>query len=178
MRITEGNFVSQIMLGNEEAMAYIIQQYGWVIKTVVRKHLYQMLSYEEDCMNDILLVVWQQIDRFNPEMNSFKNWLAGVSKYTALNYLRKYKKELEQDSLELVELVTSDTTHEELIKEELSKEFEDMLNCIKEKDRELFVRLYIQEQSLDEVSQTMGLKKDVIYNRVSRAKNKIRKLFG
>lgn len=177
MRITEDNFVSQMLLGNEEAMAYVIQQYGWVLKTIVKKHLYQLPNYEEDCMNEILLAVWQHIDRFNPEVSSFKNWLAGVSKYTALNYVRKYRKELTQQSLEDVDLQTEDTSYEAVVKDEMGKEFVDMLACLKEKDRELFMRLYVQEQSIDQVSISMGMERDVIYNRVSRAKSKLRKLF-
>lgn len=178
MRITEDNFVSQIVRGNEEAIEYVIQQYGWIIKTIVKKHLYQIPSYEEECMNDILLAVWQHIDRFNPEVNTFKNWLAGVAKYTALNYVRKHKRELDQQSIEDTHLQIGDIAYEALVKDEISKDFEEILTHIKEKDRQLFVKLYVQEQSMDEISKTMGMQKDVIYNRVSRAKNKLKKLFG
>ncbi|MGL4736290.1 MAG: sigma-70 family RNA polymerase sigma factor [Cellulosilyticaceae bacterium] len=178
MRITEENFVSQILLGNEEGIAYVVEHYGWVMKTITRKHLYQLPHYEEDCINDILLAVWQHIDRFNPQVNSFKNWLAGVSKYTALNYVRKYKRELDQQAIETVDLATGDIAYEEVVKEEISKDFDELLGCIKEKDKELFIRLYVQEQPIDEISKTMNMKKDVIYNRISRAKSKLRKLFN
>lgn len=178
MRITEENFVSQMLVGNETAIAYVIEQYGWIMKTIVRKHLYQIPHYEEDCINDILLAVWQHIGRFNPELNSFRNWLAGVSKFTALNYVRKYKREIEQEPIEALNLETSDVAYEEVVRNQLSKELQDMLDCIKEKDQELFIKLYVENHTVDEVAEEMGIKKDVIYNRLSRAKNKIRKLFG
>ena len=48
----------------------------------------------------------------------------------------------------------------------------------KAEDRELFMKLYVDEMEPEEVSRQTGMKKDVIYNRVSRGKRKIRKLFS
>ena len=66
----------------------------------------------------------------------------------------------------------------ELLEEELSEETESMLNCLKPRDRELFQRLFLEEQDIDTVSSETGMKKEVIYNRVSRGKKKLRKLFS
>lgn len=177
MRITEENFVSEMIAGNEKTIAYVIEHYGWIIKSVVTKHLYYLSHYQEDCMNDILLAVWQHIDRFKPDLNSFKNWLAGVSKYTALNYVRKYKRELEQEPLEAADLATGDITYEENVKDEVSIYFKQILEYMKKEDQELFISLYIKEQSVQEISQATGMKKEVIYNRLSRAKSKVKKPF-
>jgi RNA polymerase sigma-70 factor (ECF subfamily) len=64
-----------------------------------------------------------------------------------------------------------------MLEQELSEETEAMLNCLKPQDRELFQRLFLEEQDVDTVSRETGMKKEVIYNRVSRGKKKIRKLF-
>ena len=178
MRITEENFVSRLRAKDEQAMTYVIETYGWIIKTVIKKHLYNFTHYEEECINDILLAVWQHSERFNPDKSTFKNWLAGVSKYTALNYVRKYKHEKEQLAIEEAVLEESDLTYETAVKDELSKDFEALLGTMKEKDRELFIKLYIEEHSIAEISRTTGMSREVIYNRLSRAKNKIRKLFS
>ena len=39
MKINEENFISQAKKKNERALDYIIEQYGWVIKTVIQKQL-------------------------------------------------------------------------------------------------------------------------------------------
>ena len=54
----------------------------------------------------------------------------------------------------------------------------DMLNCLKEKDKDLFYKLYVEEKEISDVSSETGLKKDVIYNRLSRGKKKIQKIFN
>lgn len=65
-----------------------------------------------------------------------------------------------------------------IIEEELSEEMEEMLSCLSPEDRELFMKLYVEEMEPEEVSRQTGMKKDVIYNRVSRGRRKIRKLFS
>ena len=54
---------------------------------------------------------------------------------------------------------------------------EGMLSCLNEKDRILFWKLYVEEEPMEEVSRETGLKKEVIYNRLSRGKRRIRKQY-
>ena len=39
------------------------------------------------------------------------------------------------------------------------------------------MKLYVEEKNIDDISSETGLKREVIYNRISRGKNKIRSLF-
>lgn len=177
MRITEENFIEQLKLGNEKALEYILQTYGWIIKTVVKKHLYNLEIYQEECINDILMGIWTHIDRFDPTKSTFKNWVAGIAKYKALNYVRKYLKDLEQENIEDIELSHEDNSYKQMVQNELDENITKMLECLKPRDRELFIKIYVEEQDLDQVSAEMGVKRDVIYNRVSRGKKKIQQLF-
>ncbi len=52
-----------------------------------------------------------------------------------------------------------------------------MLNCLNEQDRDLFYKLYVEEIEVNKISEETGMKRDAIYNRVSRAKKKIRGIF-
>ena len=162
MKINEDNFITRLKAKDERALEYVIDAYGWVIKSVIRKHLYHMKPCQEECMNDVLMAIWDNIQYYDPGKSSFQNWIAGIARYKSVDYLRRYLKELNYQSLE----------------EELSEETESMLNCLKPKDRELFERLFLEEQDIDTVSSETGMKKEVIYNRVSRGKKKLRKLFS
>lgn len=66
---------------------------------------------------------------------------------------------------------------ERLIDQELSDELEKMLRCLKPLDRQLFLKLYVEEKSVSQVSQETGMESSVIYNRISRGRKKIRKNF-
>lgn len=59
---------------------------------IVCKYLGMLKSYEEECVNDVLLVVWYYIDCFDLEKNMFKNWVVVVVKYKVIDYQCKYIK--------------------------------------------------------------------------------------
>lgn len=92
MKINEENFVLHIKLKDEEALRYAIERYGGLVKSVVRKHLYpdaQMMFFEE-CVSDVFLGVWSNIDSYDAEKNTIKNWIAAIARFKAIDYGRKY----------------------------------------------------------------------------------------
>uniref|UniRef100_UPI0039047390 sigma factor n=1 Tax=Gudongella sp. SC589 TaxID=3385990 RepID=UPI0039047390 len=93
MRITEDNFIQEIKKRNEKALEYVIENYGWILKTVLKKHLFYLQDYYDECMNDCLLAVWENINNYNPEKSNFKNWVGGIAKYKSIDYTRKYLKD-------------------------------------------------------------------------------------
>ncbi|HBN28644.1 MAG TPA: RNA polymerase subunit sigma-70, partial [Clostridiaceae bacterium] len=42
--------------------------------------------------------------------------------------------------------------------------------------KDLFIKLYVEEQGVEDISKETGLKREVIYNRISRGKRKIKKM--
>lgn len=179
MKITEQNFIIRMSQGDEKALEYVMIHYGGLVKSVVHRYLYMLSQYEEECISDVFYAAWKNIDSYMPQKNPFANWIAGIARIKALDYKRKYALRLTEMSWEDAEPVTGKDMMEEIsvIEEEFSRETEQMLSCLKPEDRELFRRLYVEEQTVEEVSAQSGLSRPVIYNRVSRAKKKIRRLF-
>ena len=64
------------------------------------------------------------------------------------------------------------------MEEELSEEVGCMLECLNETDKKLFLYIYGEDKDIEQVSRDTGMKKEVIYNRLSRGKKKIRQLFS
>ena len=178
MKIEEGNLITQLRKKNEKALDYVIDYYGWIIKSIVFKHLYNLKSVQDECINDILLGIWNNIGSFDENKSEFKNWVAGIAKFKSIDYKRKYLKGLAYENIDDLDISVEDTTYEALIKNELSDDITEMLNCLNEKDKDLFYKLYVEEKEINNVSEETGLKRDVIYNRLSRGKKKIQKLFN
>lgn len=176
MKINEENFLEQLRKKNEKALDYVIDTYGWIIKSVVKKHLYNLQNFQDECINDVLLGLWNNIDKFDENKSEFKNWIAGIAKFKSIDYKRKYLKELDNENIEDLNIPVDDSTHK-LLKNELSLEMQQMMDSLNEKDRELFYKLYVEEIEVDKISVDTGIKRDVIYNRVSRAKKKLRNIF-
>ncbi len=178
MEITEGNFIEQLKKRNEKALEYVIDHYAWILKTVIKKHLVYLPNYYEECVNDCLWAIWENIGYYDPEKSSFKNWVGGIAKYKSINYARKYLRDLENEPIENTVIPADDEAIREILNREVSSETEKMLCRLAPEDREIFIKLYLEEQSMDEISSTMGLTKPVLYNRISRGKKKIREAVG
>lgn len=178
MKITEDNFIQQLKKGNEKALEYVIDNYGWILKTVIKKHLYYLPDYYEECMNDCLMGIWKNIYYYNPKKSSFKNWVGGIAKYKSLNYVRKYLRDLENENTEDVPLSSEDIALKEVLSKEISEETEKMLSSLSEEDREIFIKYYFEDKNMDEISYDTGLTKPVLYNRLSRGRKKMRRVFS
>lgn len=73
MKINEDNFVEQLKFRNEKALEYVIDNYGRIVKSIVKKHLFSLQDYQEECINDVFLAVWENIESYRPMRSSFVN---------------------------------------------------------------------------------------------------------
>lgn len=175
MKITEENFIEQMKKGDEKALEYVIDNYAWILKTVLKKHLFYIMDYYEECMNDCLLAIWENIHSYNPEKSSFKNWIGGIAKYKSIDYTRKYLKDLETTNIEDVNITVEDNFIKEILQNEISEETQKMLQNLSNEDRKILEKRYLKDKEMDEISKDTGLSKSILYNRLSRIRKKIHK---
>ena len=179
MKATEDNFIHLIRKKNEKGLIYMTDHYGYIIKAVLRKHLFRLSDKEEECMNDVLWAVWQNIESYDPSKSSFSSWLAGVSRYKAIDCKRKYIKQLSESSLDSFPYPVEDRKAEnDLLKVELEEEIEEILSSLSLKDREIFRQVFLEEESIQSVAKRTGMKEATVYQRISRGRSKLRAMFG
>ncbi|OHX51616.1 sigma-70 family RNA polymerase sigma factor [Planococcus faecalis] len=120
-------------------------------------------------MDDVLLAVWNNVDDYDSTKSSFKNWIAAITKYKAINYQRKHIKQLEKQVL--LEPNTLET--EQLV---LEHDIESLLMQLNKEDRILFTRYYLEDQDMKSLEEDLNIPKSQIYNRLSRGRKKLRTL--
>ncbi len=174
--INDVNFLREIEKGNEEALRYIIQKYGNLVKTVIGRYLYLLKEEQEECFDDVFLSIWEHIGSFDKTRNGFANWVAGIARYKAIDYLRRYRKQFEEVALD-DSLASEDEKLLALMEEEISEETERILQCLKPEERKLFEKLFVEELTIVQVSESLQTNPNVIYKRLSRARKRMRELF-
>jgi RNA polymerase sigma-70 factor (ECF subfamily) len=174
MKIHENNFISELRNKNEKALYFVIENYGWVIKSTVKKSLYNLIGHQEECINDILLAIWDNIDSFDEDKNSFKNWVAAISKYKSIDYQRKYLKNLKNENIENTELVSPENLLEKVLEKDVQNNLEKLLAPLKPEDKKIFLMVYLEEKDFDEISEELRISKSILYNRLSRGKKKLK----
>lgn len=178
MKINERNFIAQLCKGNEQALAYVIDTYGGLIYSVVRKQLSALPELQQECVNDVLLAIWQHCDSFDETRSTFANWVAGICRYKAIDCRRTWLNRLQAQPLEAAEWIADEKSKAAMLEQEIFEELEQMLSCLGEEDRKIFKALYLEGCSVEEVADAMGMKRSNVYNRVSRGRSRLRQTYS
>ena len=155
---------------NPRGMEMLIENYSGLLASIIRTHLKQFGNYEEECISDVLLAIWDNIEEFNEKESSFKNWICVIAKYKAIDYKRKYINKI-NEKLD-PNLIYID---ENLYKLEVKEEIEELLSSLNDKDKELFVRYYLNGDKLEEIATDNNTNVSNLHSRLSRGRKKIRK---
>ena len=125
--------IKYIKKRNEKGMEILIDQYNGLITSVVRYHLGSLINYEEECVSDTLLAIWNNIDGFEKNKNSFKNWICAIAKYRAIDYKRKYLNKMELSTLD------EETSYidKNLLQIEIQEELNETLNFLSKEDEKI-----------------------------------------
>lgn len=65
LRVTEQNVVQQIKYKNEDSISYVLQSYGGLLNTIIRKYLQGNQQDIEECLADVLVSIWFHINSFD-----------------------------------------------------------------------------------------------------------------
>lgn len=169
MIINEENFIRELVLRNQRAIEYVIDEYGGLIKSVVVKNLGGLEMYTDECINDILLAVWNNADKFDSSKNTFKNWLCAVAKYRCIDYRRRYSAVPRCENIDDTEIADSSDCFENS-----EEEFNSLLSCLSESDRRLFYRKYILGENASEIAAEENVTAQSVYTRLSRGRRRIK----
>ncbi len=170
--INKDNYIKALREKNIEALDFIMDTYSNLIFKVAYKVLNKR-ELSEECINDVFLKVWNNIDRFNKEDDKFKNWICTITKYTAIDMLRMEKKHSNNLSIE-EEVINS--------KSELEKDFQndnDLLiikneiNSMDKIDREIFIRRFYYGEKIRVISEKLGMTDNAINLRILRGRKRL-----
>ncbi|MCH5268794.1 MAG: sigma-70 family RNA polymerase sigma factor [Lachnospiraceae bacterium] len=176
MQVTEDNYVELMKQGNEKALQYFIEHDGWIVKSIVCHKLKGHETEQEECINDVFLAIWQNVSHYDSNRAAFTTWVSAVTRYRILNYRRKLQN-AEWEDIDKLQLVAGGDDWDQFLMDE-EEEFLSLLQGLSEEDKEIFVRLFWDEQDYNEISQEMNIPKDRLYNRISRGKKKLRNTIG
>ncbi|CDI49927.1 sigma-70 family RNA polymerase sigma factor [Clostridium tetani] len=177
MKIDEDNFIKKLKNKNPKALEFALGNYGNLSYKVVYSVLgsgFERHSIEE-CVNDVFMVIWNNIDSFKEDKGSFKSWLIAISKYKAIDYRRKLARENNLEYLD--EIITNEEYNTEniIIIEENRQEILKAINELKDVDKIIFTKRYLLEEDIEIIAKELGVNRTVIDNRLSRGRRTLKK---
>jgi len=170
LKITESNVVQHIQNKNERAISFIIDQYGGLLAAIIHRYLSIHQQEVEECLDDVLLSIWNHSHSFDPAKNSFKQWIAAIAKYKAIDYLRK------QMTLQNKQFSVADID-DSMFKANHPKETNDVEHLLEQlpvNERNILEKYYLEGIPAKEIAEQFKAKESWVYNKLSRGRKRIK----
>lgn len=176
--MSEEELVEMLKKKDMKALDELIEQYGRLILGVSRSILNEgpSSSFIDECYNDVVLILWSNISKFELQKGTFKNWIISLTKYKAIDYKRKANKRYEVEDIDNTKLSDKEDIEQRILDKEEKLNLEKVINKLDDIDKEIFTMRFIKDKSISEISKELNISSNVIYTRISRGKNKLRKL--
>ncbi|KMT20806.1 sigma-70 family RNA polymerase sigma factor [Clostridium cylindrosporum] len=176
MNIDSNNFINELKRKNEKALNYLYEKYLGLAYKIAFDNLRDIGTKEdvEECVSDIFVGVWNNIDKYSEEITSFKTWFSAVSRYKAIDYKRKLKSKDVNVELDENELVEELTIEDKIVIAEDVDSLRKIIDSMGDVDRQIFIKRYILNEKIEDISKALGIARSVIDNRLSRGRREIK----
>lgn len=168
--MNEKKLIKLLKRKNTDGLKILMEDYSGILNSVISRTLSSFPFLVEEVLNETIFAIWENINYYDSSRSSFKNYLASIARYKAIDLLRK---EVKHNSYELLEDKTSysdDEFNKLLIKE--------IFNYLSEEDRKLFTMLFVDGISYDELSRDLKKSKNALYSKVKRIRKKLNEEFN
>ena len=162
---------------SEQAIEETSSKYGKLTRSVS----YRIVRNEEDtdeCVSDTYMALWNTIPPENPD--PFAAYICKLARNISVKKLR-YKTADKRNSFydvsigELEEVLTANSdVHKEIEAKELQASINTFLKTLKKTDRVIFVKRFLFNMTLEEISEETGYSKNYINVHLHRTKDRLK----
>jgi len=129
----------------------------------------------EDCVSEVFYKLWKKPGLFDFENEKIKNYLARMTRNTAIDMLRKRSREKNETLDENInDGIHTDDVIETVLKNEEKEALYQILDTMNERDKELILRRFFENQKPAQISEEMQIPLREVNNRIYRIKADIR----
>lgn len=134
---------------------------------------------QEECLSDLVLLVWERIDAYDPQKGALEAWLVTLARNQALNRARSNQRKngrLEELSDTLPD--PSPGPEELLLRKERARHIQEVADRLPKTDRLIFYRKYYYMQSTAQMAAELGLSSRAVEGRLYRLRQRLRQELG
>lgn len=159
---------------DNSALADLIEQYEPMLRVLIGR-LVAWSADRDDLVQEVFVRAWERASSFRG--GSLAGWLRAIAIRRCHNHFRGLS--VVRRHLQQLWLGTSRrTVNAELERRELTESTRAALQALRPADRTVLVLHYLEELSLDEVGQALGLRPATVSVRLHRARERLKEQFA
>ncbi len=178
MRETDETIIEQVLNGNRNAYALLVDQYKdrvfSLIIGIVRNR-----EAAEELAQDVFVKAYNSLKKFRREAG-FSTWIYRIAYNTAISETRKKKYIVKSfdEQLEKAASIQLTASEDEQIEENESKHklLEQALTTLPPEDKLILMLYYFEEKSVEEISKATRLTTSNVKVKLFRLRNKLKEL--
>lgn len=170
----EKEIIDLIAKGDTKVFSFLVNKYQNLIFTIVKRILPVQMDTEDVCQ-EVFVKIYRGIGTFKQE-SKLSTWIAKIAYFTALNYLKKNKKNKTHSDLKNNETIDADTDgpYELLIKNNTTEYLNKLIARLPEQYRLILTLYHLEEFSIQEIHETTGLATGTIKSHLFRARKMLK----
>lgn len=173
-KIEDQHFINQIIGGNSNAYAVLVDRYKNLVFSLALKMLKNREEAEE-VSQDTFIKAYLSISKFKGD-SKFSTWIYKVTYNTCLDRLKKNKRAQETipiDDFSENQIKILETVLDAIDEKERNKTIEDCIQLLPSEDGFLLTLFYFEEQSLEEISKVIGITANNVKVKLFRSRKKL-----
>lgn len=181
--MTEEEIIERMKKQDNAGLEALAERYGKLLTYIITGILGKRAGDIEECLNDTYLKAWRSVEKFDFTRASLATYLKVIARNTALNRLRDVKRHEEQrmeGELSEVAASVADASvnvEREILRRERTKQLNEVIRALPDKERELMLRKYFYLQSSKTIALSMGMTVNAVDTKLSRLRGKVREAF-
>lgn len=153
--------------GDSESFVKLIMENKILLYKIARGYL-QNDEDIADAIQDTILEVFQHLPDLR-EAKYFKTWMIRI----LINKCKDIQK-LSRNHRSIEELNKADTGKEDTYSFEENERFEELLQCLDETERTIFILYYNKEFHIKEISEILHINENTVKSKLARGREKIK----
>lgn len=170
----EVKLIDRIVHGDTNAFSALVAKYQNLIFHVVRKVVPVQMDVEDVCQ-EVFVKIYRSIGSFKHQ-SKLSTWIARIAYLTALNHLKKSKKNLTEDYPEdtLSLRANADSPEEQLSKRNTAEYLNKLIQQLPQQYRVVLTLFHLEEFSIVEIHESTGMPEGTIKNYLFRARKMLK----
>jgi len=173
---TDTDIISQVLLGNQNAYAMLVERYQNFVFTIVLRYVKSREDGEE-IAQDIFIKAYRSLKDFKGTAK-FSTWLYTITTTTCITFLRKKKLEIHSlDNEKVFDIADNiDSGLRANIIEQKSRVnmVNEAIMLLTPDDAQIITLFYKGEQTLEEIAQIIGIESNAVKVRLHRARARLK----
>lgn len=180
--LRDEKIISAIRKRDERMLSFVIDRYARLLWKAAASILTDASAVQdvEECVSDAFIYLWQHPERYDPDKAKLSSWLSMIVRSRAIDRWRRMVKKRE---ISMEELVMESLGYPEIAEDQADDNVDSRrdklaicMGMLDEKEKELLIRRYSNEQSTNEIAIAMNLSKKQVENKLYQVKRKCKRM--